>query len=190
MSIPTSLSEAIEFFWVAPTDAEWQPKRDVIPLDHLRQWAKSSDLELLGFVIAMANDSRFTVRPTLSVDEYLVFAKHYYGRCIRENPDGEWSDSRYSAGGDVVRLFVSLWDRDSVPRALLRDLKDWLAALYKEGDETVRTCLVHATVEHLFERRPIMKFFSDWREDPLLLGAYEEAALWPKHGGKTPLTEG
>ena len=189
MPIPTNLDEIIEFFWVAPDDAEWRPKRDTIPLDHLRQWMKSSDIEILGFAFDMVGDSRFEVEPTLSVNEYLDFAKHYLGRCVRENPDGEWSESRYSAGNTLVRVFVHVWDEESVPRAHLQDLKEWLAAIYKEGDDEIRTCVVQATVEHLFERKAIMDFFSDWRKDPLLHEAYDQAALWPEGGGNTHLTD-
>jgi hypothetical protein len=111
--------------------------------------------------------------------------EHYYGRCFRENPDGEWSDSAYSAGWDLVGVFIELWDNDSVPREHLLDLKEWIAGLYKTGNAGLRTCVVNATLEHLFERKPIRKYFSDWRKDPLLAAAYGEACLWDI---KTPLS--
>jgi hypothetical protein len=116
----------------------------------------------------------------------VVWAKHYYERCLRENPEGKWANSAYSAGWDLVGFFLSLWDDESVPRKLLLDLKKWLADLYKDADENLRNCIVLATLEHLFERKPIRKYFADWCDDPILARAYEEACLW---NGKTPLSK-
>jgi len=70
---------------------------------------------------------------------------------------------------------------------VLEDLKNWLGELYKNGDETIRKCIVQASLEHLFEQKPIRKFFSAWRNDAVLRVAYEEACLWPDGGGRTPL---
>jgi DNA-binding transcriptional MerR regulator len=69
--------------------------------------------------------------------------------------------------------------------AFLLDLKKWLAKLYTAADEGLRLCIVHATLEHLFERKDIRKYFSDWQQDPVLAPAYKEACLWE---GKTPLS--
>jgi len=35
----------------------------------------------------------------------------------------------------------------------------WLGRLYTEGDEKLRTCIVAATLEHLFEQKDIREFF-------------------------------
>jgi hypothetical protein len=170
-----------------PEHAEWIPKTDVIPLDDLREWMKSRDIEIVGFAYGMMGDARFRIEPPFPVEEYVGFVKHYYERCLRENPDGDWSDSRYSAGADLVNIFGSLWRDSNVPRPLLGDLKDFLGHLYKGGDEKIRTCIVQATLEHLVEQAPIREFFSDWQKDPTLRIAYEEACLWPDGGGNTSL---
>jgi hypothetical protein len=64
-------------------------------------------------------------------------------------------------------------------------LKVWIAELYKNADDRLRTCIVNAALEHLFERKPIRKYFLDWRDDPILSTAYNEACFWD---GKTPLS--
>ena len=135
----------------------------------------------------MTGDTRFRIEPPFSVEEYVGFVKDYYKRCLLENPDGHWSDSRYSEGTDLVNIFGSLWRDSQVPRALLGDLKDFLGRLYKGGDEEIRTCIVQATLEHLVEQKPIRKFFSDRQKDSVLRIAYDEACLWPDGGGSTPL---
>jgi hypothetical protein len=180
-----TLQGLIEQLWVAPENAEWTPKTHVLPLDQVKCWMQSPDIEVLGFTDAMIHDGRFRIEPPLAVADYVAWVKHYCGRCFRENPGGDWSDSSYSAGWELVGIFTKLWDDDSVPREFLCDLKAWLAALYEGGDQRLRTCIVNATLEHLFERTPIRKYFSDWRGNALLRPAYDEACLWDR---KTPLS--
>lgn len=180
-----SVQSLIERLWIAPKDAEWTPKTDVLPLSELKEWMDSSDIEVLGFVDALIHDQRFRIEPPLDTTHYVHWVKRYYGRCFRENPDGEWSDSSYSAGWDFVGVFLSLWDNEAVPRSILIDLKSWLSSLYRDGDSRLRTCVVQATLEHLFERELVRKFFADWKNDYTLGRAYAEACLWDR---KTPLS--
>jgi hypothetical protein len=163
---------------MAPEDAEWTPKTSVVPLNEVQLWMTSDDIEVLGFVDSVIHEHRFRIEPPLPTGEYVKWVKHYCGRCFRENPDGEWSDSSYSAGSELVRIFIVLWDNEAVPRSALQDLKNWIAETYKSGDQRLRTCIVHATLEHLFERKPIRQYFSDWQSDAELVRAYREASLW------------
>jgi hypothetical protein len=181
-----TVNTLIERLWNAPEHAEWTPKTDVLPLPDVKRWMKSPDIEVLGFTDALIHDGRFRVEPPLSVGDYVVWVKHYYGRCFRENPDGEWADSSYSVGWQFVRVFIKLWDDYAVPRELLFELKTWLARLYKSGDKRLQTCIVTATLEHLFERKPIRKYFVDWRNDPALATAYREGCMWDR---RTPLSQ-
>ncbi|HVB85058.1 MAG TPA: hypothetical protein VNK23_00120 [Candidatus Dormibacteraeota bacterium] len=181
------LREIISRLWTTPEHAEWAPKTDVISLSDLREWMESSDIEILGFASATIHNRRFRIEPPLSTEEYVSFEKSYHERCLRDNPDGEWSDSRYSAGHDLVNIFSSLWADQNVPRPILAELKDWLGNLYKNGDADIRTCIVQATLEHLFEQKALRTFFSDWQGDSVLRIAYDEACLWPDGGGSSPL---
>jgi hypothetical protein len=190
LSMNTTLEQIIGFLWITdPGSQGWQPRTSSIPLNELREWIKSEDIEVLGHLYLVLNDSRFHIDPPLSRDEYQKFATHYYERCLLENPEGEWSDNRYSAGWDIVRWFVQLWDDAQVTRSTLIETKEWLGKLYKEGDEALRKCIVTATVEHLFERKEIREFFTDWENDPVLKPAYEEGILWVTRGGASPLSE-
>jgi hypothetical protein len=74
-----------------------------------------------------------------------------------------------------------------VPREVLKELRNWLGQLYREGDKGVRTCIVNATLEHLFEQEEIRNFFSNWKNDDVLAVAHREASDWYLGGGKTPL---
>jgi hypothetical protein len=123
------------------------------------------------------------IETLLELDDYIKFMKHYQERCLREDPDGEWSASRYSAGNNLVNIFASLWRDSSVPRPELEDLRDWLGRLYEQGDSDIRTCIVQATLE----QEEIRNFFSSWREDKVLAVAHEEASEWYKGGGNSSL---
>jgi hypothetical protein len=182
-----SLQEILGQLWNTPANAEWTPKTDVVALSDIQRWMQSGDIETLGFIHALLSERRFRVEPAITVAEYVHFTKHYYERCMRENPEGDWSTPRYIAGGELVNIFASLWRDSSVPRPVLEDLKVWLARLYKEGDSAIRTCVVQATLEHLFEQKPIREFFADWLNDEVLAVAHAEASEWYKGGGSSPL---
>ncbi|PYU18154.1 MAG: hypothetical protein DMG32_26570 [Acidobacteria bacterium] len=182
-----TFEEIIAKLWTTPERAEWIPKTDTVALSDVQRWMASNDIEILGFTYSLISNVRFRVEPPISLSEYVEFIKRYYERCLRENPDGEWSDSNYSAGVDLVNLFAALWRDSSVPRAVLADLKNWLGQLYKRGDSELRTCIVHAALEHMFEQKEIREFFSDWAKDQVLAVAHEEASEWYKGGGTSPL---
>ena len=150
-----TLQAIINKLWIAPDNAQWTPKTDTVLLGDFRRWSKSHDIEILGFTSALVDDARFRVEPPLTPNEYKGFVTHYYERCLKEDPNGEWSESRYSAGTTLVNIFGSLWRDSAVPREIIKELKDWLGRLYIEGDEKLRTCIVTATLEHLFEQKEI-----------------------------------
>ena len=158
------------------------PRTNPIPRDKVVSWMQADDIEALGalytFILDKTNASR--IQPPLSFDDYREFILHYYDRCFQENPDGEWTDSSYSAGAGLVNWFKGLWKDEAVPRTALAEIKKWLAELYKHGDTRLRTCIVNATLEHLFEDKKIANYFSDWKKDSVLSEAYSEAMLWTK----------
>jgi len=109
------LREIINTLWTTYDRAEWTLKTDRIPLGALREWMESSDIEILGFVNSTIHGGKFRIEPDLPVEEYIAFSKHYFERCLRENPNGEWSDSRYTAGHDMVNISASLWGDNEIP---------------------------------------------------------------------------
>jgi hypothetical protein len=182
-----TLQEIIHKLWIAPENAEWKPRTDTLQLADIRRWSRSDDVEILGFTSAMIHDARFRINPPLMPEEYRAFVMHYYERCLKEDPKGKWADSRYSAGAALVNIFASLLRDSRVSREIVKEMKDWFGRLYAEGDEPLRTCLVTATFEHLFEQKEIREFFADWRIHPVLARAHKEASEWYVGGGKTPL---
>jgi hypothetical protein len=79
-------------------DGDRKPKFETLMLTELKAWMNSDDIEVLGIIDTVFHDGRFHIEPPLTITDYVQWVEHYYGRCLRENPDGEWSDSSHSAG--------------------------------------------------------------------------------------------
>jgi hypothetical protein len=152
----------------------------------IRRAAWSDDIETLGALCHLLDKAAFRdrIEPPLSFDEHQALFLRFYERCLLEDPGGEWSGSRYEAGWSLTAWFRTLWNDSAVPRPKLLEIKRLLATLYKNGDSAVRTCIVNATLEHLFEDRRIASYFRDWTEDVLLAEAYADASLWSGKDGK------
>lgn len=161
------------------------------PISHdlVMRWMADPDIEALGATYSLITEKRHArrIEPALTFEECQAFVVRSYERCFLESPDGEWSDSRYSAGWDLVNWFARLWRDPDVPRDALVDLKAWLARLYREADQELRTCIETATLEHLFETPEFRSFFADWASDPVLAAAHEAAMKWVRGGGHSPL---
>jgi hypothetical protein len=148
----------------------------ILRADRVREWMNSDDVEIVGAAYDLLTTPGIEshVNPPLSIEEVSRFFLEYYGRCIRENPDGEWSDSRYSAARDFGNLFKVWWHDATTPRWVLDDMRHWLRALYIEGGEEIRTCIRAASLGPLLEDRQIAPAFDDWKTDPVLAEAIRQ----------------
>ncbi len=175
----TLLDEIIESFGLPE-----KPKSGPVPRDRVLAWMETDDVEALGALYAylMKADYSRRVFPALMLSDYLTFVPRYLERCFHENPDGEWSHGRYAAAWDFASWFGTLWRDRQIDKKELVRLKNWLGGIYKNGNAAVRRCIIDGTLEHLFENREIARFFTDWKDDPLLMDAYAEALQW-KEGG-------
>ncbi len=153
------------------------------------KWIRTDDIEALGALCSFLMDQKQVARvnPALTLGDTAGFVTRYLERCFRENPDGDWSDSRYGAARALVAWFVVLWKDKGIDRKELAWLKGWMAKVYRDGDRDIRRCIVDGALEHLFEDREIASFFADWNEDPTLTIACAEASEWassrPMRGG-------
>lgn len=149
-----------------------------IARDDVMRWMRIEDIHALGAVHALIHDRWHYTRidPYLTFEDYRSFNLRYFERCIRENPDSEWADTRYSAGWGLVGWFKGLWKDKSTPSTVLAELRDWLRVLYVGGGEEIQECLITAVFEHLFDDRKIRKFFSRWADDPAMSATDEEAS--------------
>jgi hypothetical protein len=142
------------------------------------RWMQTNDIEAMGALMDLLGEKvhQQRVQPPLAFDDIYPFVKNYYERSLSENPDGEWSDSRTTAGWNFAKWFIQLWEDDSVSRNVLSDLKAMLEKLCRKGGPDLCYALTTAVLEHLFQRAEIKAYFVDWQPDPLLRLAYDEAS--------------
>jgi hypothetical protein len=168
-----------------------RPPGDAPPIKAatLRRWMRSSEGEARGAVCCLLTNTDVYARvtPPLSHDEAFDWLISYYAWCLRTNPRGEWSSSRFEAASDMLVWFVGMWD-EGRDRSYFVRIKELLADLYLAGSPRLKQVLVQGCLEHLFEREEIMDFFQCWKDDPQLAPAYEQAFLWVLGGGTSPWT--
>ncbi len=157
-----------------------------IARDRVIEWMRTDDIESMGAIYSLIADHFDRIEPELPFDEYHPFVLTYLQRCLLEDPQSEWTETRYGAGHSINGWFVGSWRDPSQRTSTIAELKEWLAALYVAGDAEVRKALVQATLEHLFENREVAEYFSDWKEHPVLSTAYDEAMKWVDGGGRSP----
>jgi len=154
-----------------------------VPNEDVINWMQCNDIHTLGAVyVFLTTDVHYKrIDPPLEFNDYKEFIKKYFARCIVENPDSQWADSRYSAGWDLVNWFNSFWEDNTVSRNVLKEIKEWLAGIYIDGNEDVKECIINATLEHLFENKKIANYFVDWKKHPSLSDAYKKAMEWTEN---------
>ena len=147
---------------------------------------RTDDIESMGAIYALITGHFSRIQPPLEFAIYYPFALRYFERCLVENPQSEWAETRYGAGTNIIGWFVWCWRDPRQRTSTVPELKRWLATLYLAGDSEVRTCLIHATLEHLFENPAVAGYFSDWKDHPILSIAYSKAMQWSEGGGRSP----
>lgn len=165
-------------------------ERTSIPGSEVQRWMKSQDADTLGATYGFLSKAEqvHRVTPPLSFDDVVEFMLHYYGFCLRTDPRSPWANSRYSAGWDLVGWFTRMWN-EKREKKYFQAIKSLLEKLYVTGDPELKKCIEHAVVEHLFERKDIRTFFSDWLDNSELRPLYDEGNMWIDGDGKSPLTE-
>lgn len=104
------------------------------------QWMVSDDPEVMGAVYRLVSDASLVERimPVLPFNEIFAFLLRYYEFCLRNDPQGNWVDDRFSAACDFVSAFVSFWD-DGRDKKYFQEMKSLLGRLYTEGPGERRT---------------------------------------------------
>lgn len=174
-----TLSEILETY--GPFES---PRTDKIGKEKILKWMQDEDVEALGALFHFLSKPEMYSRivPYLTYEDHHDFWLRYFEKCLLEDPDGDWADSRYGAGNTLTNLFIELWKDNQVPRKKLLEIKRWLGKLYKSSNDEVRLAIVQGTLEHLFEYPELRKYFAEWKKDPALRTAYSEALDWPRYG--------
>jgi len=161
----------------AATAEDWdQP----IPRSEVDQAISSEDLEIGGAAYEIVSEDRRRrwIDPPLSSEALQLLAMSYLGRCIEQDPKGDWCLSRYEAAWEAQRWILDNWEAEERSEQSLAKWKKWMEHLYRIGDGKIRRAVVDGILEHLFEEQDIQQQFKDWSADPQLETGYNEAKLW------------
>lgn len=154
----------------------------ISPIDksQVLAWMQDSDLEVMAAVSCHISkiDIADRIQPKLKFNETFSFLLHLYARLLKEDNPGEWAESRYGAGREVVGLIKSLWKKNEINTEQFAIFKKWLADLFLSGDADLKECMVNAILEHLFEDSTLLAQFEDWKNDRELAIAYNDSLLW------------
>jgi hypothetical protein len=152
-----------------------------IPAAKVNSWlAEPGSLEVLGAVVVHIIQNSRRVDPPLSMDEICTTLQEYHKECLIQNlQDAEYAPNRFVAGLELVGWFRTIWKDAAVPREYLIRLKEMLRDLCVEG-MVPQDQMAGAVLEHLFEAPEIADFFSDWKTDSRLKGAFEPAMEWAR----------
>lgn len=114
------------------------------------------------------------------MEEICSTVQEYYRQCLLQDlQDSNYAPNRSIAGLELVSWFQSLWRDTAVPREYVARLKAMLRDLCVEN-KVPQDQMVGAVLEHLFEAPQIAEFFADWKSDPELKDAFEQAMAWAK----------
>jgi len=151
----------------------------IVPLDSstVRRWMMTDDEEAAGALMALLADPKHDsrIQPPLRPEEYFEFARRYYERSMLGNSEGEWVDSATDAAYDFARWFKRLWGDPNIPKSAGYNLKKSLERTYLAAPKPIRKNIINSALEQLFYDPEILNYFADWKENPLLQSAYEEA---------------
>lgn len=151
-----------------------------IPAFKVREWLRDGSIEVIGAVVENIIRDSHRIEPPLSIDEICGAVQEYYKQCLILNlQDSDYAPNRSIAGLEFVGWFKSLWQDSNVPREYVARLKAMLRDLCVER-KVPQEKIVGAVLEHLFETPKIAEFFDDWRFDPKLKDAFEQAMEWAK----------
>jgi hypothetical protein len=141
---------------------------------------RSDDTELAGAIydIVTTDKLRKRIEPPVVGEELENLLMPYFERCILTDPKGEWTLTRYSAAWEAQGCMLKLWDSEGGSSKSFSRWKKWMEKLYRAGDEGIKRALVDGILEHLFEEKGVRQFFADWKTNPELKIAYDEAQLW------------
>lgn len=147
-----------------------------IPLAKVQGWMQTTSIDEMGatYDFVTRKDAVSRVVPPLGSTEVVAFLRRYFERCMLENPESDWADSRYSAGWDLAHLLMdwAYFDRSGEDP---REWAHWLAAVYKAGGPDVRLAIETATLEHVLITPEMIEVFSEWRGEPELNAALERS---------------
>ncbi len=152
-----------------------------IPRTKIYQWMQCKDIDIMGITADFVTWASYIERIDEEIEQkdLEAFLFKYYERCLIEDPDSDWAETRYGVGWVINAWFRAVpQDVDPATSSFIAHLKDWLTEVYLKSGKDIRQAIVGGALEHILEQKRWWDFFQDWKDNPSLLPAYERAMEW------------
>jgi len=152
-----------------------------IPRTKIYQWMQYKDIDIMGITADFVTWASYIERIDEEIEQkdLEAFLFEYYERCLDEDPDTDWAETRYGACRTMISWFRAIPDDvDPASCSFIVHMKDWLTDVYLKSGEDIRDAIVAGALEHILEQKRWWDFFQDWKENPALRPAYERAMEW------------
>lgn len=130
----------------------------------------SSDIITLGLVYSILHtpETRSRVFPYLNYESYNRLHFKYLPMCLTSCMESEWIEPQHLAGYAIARWLEELWKHREERADDLKEWKNKLECMFRDGDQEARNCIINSVLEHIVSNPEVRKYLSDWRQDPLL----------------------
>ena len=148
-----------------------------IPLEHVRSWIRSPNLETRGAVYRLTDVAWTRITPKLSPNEQLKFMCSYLLECVATNPESrDHLHSGFEAAWEFaawLKHMNSIGEDPIVKHAALE-----LEALFRRGDPDTRVRIETGALEHILEEPALRGHFTHWENDSELAPTFRRSLEW------------
>jgi hypothetical protein len=144
-----------------------------ISLELILNGMTSEDFEVMGAIYCIISSNKLykNIHPPMSWEQCIGFLMNYFKCCIIDSPDGDWSDSRYTAAWDYANwirfLFYESWANKYI-QLICKDLEH----LYMHSSEKIKNCIEVALYEHIFNDPKIKLKFIEYTASKEMSAVY------------------
>lgn len=161
--------------------AYYKQSSESIPIEKVLEWMETEDLGAMGAVSEIVTLVEFVERINTEIDQEILerFLYRYYERCLIEDPEDDYADNRYETCRSLLAWFQALpKDVDPDSNSFIVNMKYWMEEIYRRSDQDIRKAITYGALEHILEQERWQKFFSNWKNDPVLAESYDSAMEW------------
>jgi len=159
---------------------EWNQAKHV-PFDDVRCRLEGATLPERKSILDFIRSNVDRIFPTVDDDWLYDSMSSYLLECIVLQTDSGSDDdsihSSFEAAHELVEWFNWIVLRDDNPTPMKQRV-DCIAAVFTNGDNSVRNCIETGFLEHLLETPNNRQYFSHWQDDVILAESYAEALRW------------
>lgn len=167
---------------VTPVPDEWL-NANRVSFGDVRRRLDGASLAERSAILEFIRSNPNRVRPAMDDDWLYDSMSLYFLDCISLEPESNANDasihSPFEAAHELVEWFNWFVVRDDNPTAI-QDRIERIAAVFKNGNHSVRNCIETGFLEHVLEMPRNRPYFAHWNDDEILAESHTEALRWGK----------